>query len=62
MADSPAAELTLAERDVRELLHGVAPQWAALPLTRVAEGWDNVTWRLGPDLAVRIPAANARRL
>ncbi|MEA1262070.1 aminoglycoside phosphotransferase family protein [Microbacterium sp. STF-2] len=55
MADSPAAELTLAEREVRELLHGVAPQWAALPLTRVAEGWDNVTWRLGPDLAVRIP-------
>ncbi|MFJ3471912.1 aminoglycoside phosphotransferase family protein [Microbacterium maritypicum] len=55
MADSPAAELTLAEREVRELLQGVAPQWAALPLTRVAEGWDNVTWRLGPDLAVRIP-------
>ncbi|MFJ6531552.1 aminoglycoside phosphotransferase family protein [Microbacterium sp. NPDC091662] len=55
MADSPAADLTLVEREVRALVGSVAPQWAALPLVRVAEGWDNVTWRLGSDLAVRIP-------
>ncbi|MFF1541368.1 phosphotransferase [Microbacterium sp. NPDC058269] len=55
MADSPGAELTLDENDVRELVRTVAPELAALPLTRVAEGWDNVTWRLGPNLAVRIP-------
>jgi len=55
MADSPGAEVALDERDVRELVRTVAPELAALPLTRSAEGWDNVTWRLGADLAVRIP-------
>ena len=55
MADSPGAEVALDERDVRELVLTVAPELAALPLTRSAEGWDNVTWRLGADLAVRIP-------
>ncbi len=55
MADSPAAERTLAEDEVRELVRTVSPRLASLPLTRVAEGWDNVTWRLGTDLAVRVP-------
>jgi aminoglycoside phosphotransferase (APT) family kinase protein len=55
MADSPGAELTLDEHDVRELIRTVAPELAELSLTRVAEGWDNVTWRLGTDLAVRLP-------
>lgn len=55
MADSPAAEITLGEHEVRELVRIVAPELAALPLTRFAEGWDNVTWRLGSTLAVRIP-------
>jgi len=55
MADSPAAERTLAEDEVRELVRTVSPRLASLPLTRVAEGWDNVTWRLGSDLAVRMP-------
>lgn len=55
MADSPAAELTLDEQDVRELVRTVAPHLAALPLSRFAEGWDNITWRLGSDLAVRMP-------
>ena len=55
MADSPAAERRLGEEDVRALIRTVAPELSGLPLTRVAEGWDNVTWRLGADLAVRIP-------
>jgi aminoglycoside phosphotransferase (APT) family kinase protein len=55
VADSPAAEHALDEHGVRALIRTVAPDLALLPLTRVAEGWDNVTWRLGAELAVRIP-------
>lgn len=55
MADSPAAERTLDERGVRELIGTAAPELATLALSRFGEGWDNVTWRLGADLAVRIP-------
>ena len=34
------------------------PQWAGLPVTPVAQGgWDNWTFRLGPDLVVRLPSA-----
>jgi aminoglycoside phosphotransferase (APT) family kinase protein len=36
------------------------PQWAALPLTRVPlGGWDNRTFRLGDELSVRLPSAEA---
>jgi len=36
------------------------PQWAGLPVTRVeAGGWDNVTFRLGEEMAVRLPSAEA---
>src|SRR5690606_7664566 len=31
------------------------PDLAGLPLALVAEGWDNSVWRLGTDLAVRMP-------
>lgn len=55
MADSPAAEHVLDERGVRELIGTAAPELATLALSRFAEGWDNVTWRLGADLAVRVP-------
>lgn len=55
MADSPAAERVLDESGVRELIRTAAPELASLPLTRVAEGWDNVTWRLGDKFAVRLP-------
>lgn len=53
--DSPAAERTLDEDGVRQLVRAVAPELTPLPLTRFAEGWDNVTWRLGTEFAVRIP-------
>jgi aminoglycoside phosphotransferase (APT) family kinase protein len=55
VADSPAAEHTPSESDVRALLRAVAPDLGELPLRLVAEGWDNAIWRLGDDLAVRIP-------
>jgi len=36
------------------------PQWADLPITPVAvSGWDNVTFRLGESMAVRLPTSKA---
>ncbi|MFJ2552448.1 aminoglycoside phosphotransferase family protein [Microbacterium sp. NPDC087591] len=55
MADSPAAEHALADWELRDLLRAAAPRIAALPLTRLADGWDNTIWRLGEDFAVRVP-------
>lgn len=58
MPDTPAAELLLDEAGVRGLLHqadGVVRDAGRLPLRRVASGWDCDVWRLGEDLAVRLP-------
>ncbi|WP_431072993.1 aminoglycoside phosphotransferase family protein [Microbacterium phyllosphaerae] len=55
MADSPSAEYSLDEDGVRALLRAAAPHLADLPLSLFAEGWDNAMWRLGADLAVRLP-------
>lgn len=36
------------------------PQWANLPVVPVAlDGWDNTTFRLGDELCVRLPSADA---
>jgi len=36
------------------------PQWADLPVRPVAlDGWDNTTFRLGDELCVRLPSADA---
>jgi aminoglycoside phosphotransferase (APT) family kinase protein len=36
------------------------PQWADLPVIPVAlDGWDNTTFRLGDELCVRLPSADA---
>jgi aminoglycoside phosphotransferase (APT) family kinase protein len=44
------------EPHVRRLLVGQAPpEMAVLPLRRVASGWDCEIWRLGDELAVRLP-------
>lgn len=40
---------------MRSLLREQHPDLAGLALREVAGGWDNQMWRLGPDLAVRIP-------
>lgn len=41
---------------VRRLLFAQFPRWADLPLTPVPQsGMDNATFRLGPDLSVRLP-------
>ncbi|MFF8769426.1 aminoglycoside phosphotransferase family protein [Kitasatospora sp. NPDC015120] len=42
---------------VRELLREQHPDLAGLPVRFGARGWDNQLWRLGEDLAVRLPWA-----
>src|SRR6516165_6756230 len=42
---------------IAELLREQHPDLANLPLTFGAAGWDNQLWRLGADLAVRLPWA-----
>jgi len=51
--NQPAVELT-AEL-VRELLRDQHPDLADRAVTLGARGWDNQLWRLGDDLAVRLP-------
>ncbi|WP_345803396.1 aminoglycoside phosphotransferase family protein [Microbacterium sp. AZCO] len=53
----PAAEVRLSEDLVRRLVvaqSGIRDA-ASLPLSMAASGWDCELWRLGPDLAVRLP-------
>jgi aminoglycoside phosphotransferase (APT) family kinase protein len=42
---------------IAELLRDQHPDLADLPLTFGTRGWDNQLWRLGDDLAVRLPWA-----
>lgn len=51
----PAAEVAIDEPMVRRLLAAQFPAGAAQPLRLAAHGWDNVVYRLGPELAVRLP-------
>jgi len=51
----PPADVTINEPKARELLSHQHPDLAALPLTAVACGWDNAIFRLGDDLALRLP-------
>lgn len=51
----PPAEVCVDERLIRDLLRSQHPDLAGLPLRHVATGWDNVTYRLGDALAVRLP-------
>jgi aminoglycoside phosphotransferase (APT) family kinase protein len=49
----PTAEL------VQRLVAAQFPEWADLPVTPVPrQGWDNRTFRLGDELAVRLPSAD----
>ncbi|MBP2217680.1 aminoglycoside phosphotransferase family protein [Arthrobacter sp. CAN_C5] len=59
MANRPAAEVLITADLVRELLGEQHPDLAELPLNAVAEGWDNVIFRLGSDLSVRLPRREA---
>lgn len=59
MRGTPPAEVDIDELLVRNLLAAQAPHLAALPLHSPHNGWDNSTWRLGDDLAVRLPRRTA---
>jgi aminoglycoside phosphotransferase (APT) family kinase protein len=54
-AGIPPAEIDINEPLVRALLQAQHPDLADLPLQLVATGWDNATYRLGDQLAVRLP-------
>lgn len=54
-AGLPPAEIAVGPRVVRELLRSQHPDLARLPIRHAATGWDNNTFRLGRDLAVRLP-------
>jgi aminoglycoside phosphotransferase (APT) family kinase protein len=51
----PEAEVLVDTETVRALLKTQHPDLADLPLSEVAAGWDNVTFRLGEAMAVRLP-------
>jgi aminoglycoside phosphotransferase (APT) family kinase protein len=58
----PAAEVSVSPELVRRLLAAQQPDLAHLPVRLMAHGWDNLMYRLGDELAVRLPrrAAAAR--
>ena len=51
----PQAEVTIDIALVQALLKEQHPDLAGLPLVEAVEGWDNRTFRLGEDFAVRLP-------
>jgi len=51
----PAAELEVTPDLVRRLVAAQQPDLAGLPVTLLANGWDNLICRLGDELAVRLP-------
>jgi len=51
----PDAEVDLTVGLVRDLLREQHPDLATLPIVEVASGWDNIVFRLGEDLAIRLP-------
>ena len=57
--DPPAAEwapeIDVDEALVRALLREQFPDLAGLPIEPFAEGWDYAVWRVGADLAFRVP-------
>jgi aminoglycoside phosphotransferase (APT) family kinase protein len=49
-------EVTITVPVVRRLLEAQFPRWAGLPVEPApAPGVDNATYRLGPDMSVRLP-------
>lgn len=54
-AGIPPAEVAVDEPLIRGLLLAQQPDLAGLQLRHAATGWDNVTYRLGDQLAVRLP-------
>ena len=55
MARMPPATVEVSAAVVHALIRDQRPDLAGRSLVRVANGWDNATFRLGDDLAVRLP-------
>jgi aminoglycoside phosphotransferase (APT) family kinase protein len=54
----PATKVNINVSLVGQLVTAQFPQWADLPIKPVAfDGWDNRTFRLGKEMAVRLPSA-----
>lgn len=51
----PAAEVHVDARLVRALLAEQFPELAGLPVSSLANGWDNVLYRVGEELVARLP-------
>ncbi|WP_264355190.1 aminoglycoside phosphotransferase family protein [Pseudarthrobacter sp. MM222] len=51
----PPATVEVSNTVVQRLVRDQRPDLGDCPLTRVANGWDNATFRLGDGLAVRLP-------
>lgn len=50
--------IVISTQQVRALIAGQFPQWAALDVRPVElSGWDNRSFRLGADMLVRLPSA-----
>ena len=56
---TPTAEIEITADLVRSLLVAQHPDLADLPISFAASGWDNAMFRLGQDLAVRLPRREA---
>ncbi len=56
---SPEAEIEVDEATVRDLLAVQHPDLAGLRLRLLDAGWDNILWRAGDDLLVRLPRRQA---
>ncbi|MGH9276026.1 MAG: aminoglycoside phosphotransferase family protein [Acidimicrobiales bacterium] len=52
---APDADVEIDASLVKALLEDQHPDLAGRPLVEVAPGWDNVIYRLGDDLTVRLP-------
>ena len=55
MAGTPPAEIDINPKLVHTLLQAQHPDLAHLPITYMSEGWDNIMFRLGEEMTVRLP-------
>ncbi len=55
VANIPEADVEITPGLVASLIAEQCPQYAGLPLTPFAHGWDNESFRLGAGLLVRLP-------
>lgn len=51
----PEADIDVSTALVRELLRAQHPDLSHLPIAAAASGWDNAIFRLGEEMAVRLP-------